>query len=140
MYRNRKSETAYNNQRKTSSVACVFCTIVYDKAKVVNETKFFWIYKNLFSYNTWDNLDVKEHLMIIPKEHITKLSELNGSAQRSYMELVTEYDEKGYSHYLRAAGNATKTIDHMHTHLIRLGAKPHNIHFFLRKPYILWFK
>lgn len=140
MYRKRKHELAYNKHKLTEMDECIFCAIHTDNAGIVYEATSFWIYKNLFKYTAWDNRNVTDHVMIVPKRHILTLAELSAHEKNEYMTLLSEYDSKGYSSYLRASTNTAKTIQHLHAHLIQTEGKPHNFHLYLRKPYFLWFK
>lgn len=141
-YRSNKNEKIYINYRKNNpSNGCDFCQFSQaGSERIVKEAKHFWIVKNVFGYDTWDNLNVKSHLMIVPKNHIESLAQLPKAWLKEYIELVADYETKGFSIYLRAMNNASKTVPHMHTHLIQLGNKSNKIYLFLRKPYFLWYK
>lgn len=139
--RKRKNEHVYSQYRRTAqSNLCAFCEFTSSTERVVAEHKNFWLVRNIYGYDIWENLDVIEHLMLIPKQHLVSLSSLNPAAQREYGTLLSSYESKGYSMYIRAATNAAKSVSHQHTHLLKLDTKMKKFYMFLRKPYMLWYK
>jgi diadenosine tetraphosphate (Ap4A) HIT family hydrolase len=119
---------------------CNFCEFSKDSDQVIAESPNFWIVKNIFGYDIWDNMDVIDHLMIVPKKHMTSLAELDVTQLQEYSQLLAKYEAEGYSFYARASTNKAKSVAHQHTHLLKLGNKQKHIYFFMRSPYILWYR
>lgn len=141
-YRKNGNEKKYIEYRKSKrDNNCDFCMFDDKKSKrIIESTNNYWVVKNIFSYDTWDNLNVKKHFMIVPKKHIESLSQLSKDVLKEYAELMAKYESLGYSIYLRSMNNTSKSVQHLHIHLILLGNKPNKLYFFLKKPYFLWFK
>lgn len=139
--RNRKNEKIYiAHRRNKTSDGCDFCKFRIGDDQVVAEHEYFWIVKNIFGYDLWDSLDVHEHLMIVPKEHIESIALLGADASREFMSVLADYEAKGYAFYGRPMKSVSKSVPHQHTHLLKLGSKRKKFFVFLQKPYLLWFK
>ncbi len=137
--RTRRTEITYiKHRRNNKNVGCPFCRFEVNDNQVVHEGKEFWIVKNIFPYDLWENLEVLDHLMIVPKRHVDSLHHFTPTELEEYTMTLAKYDKQGYSTYGRTSKNVAKTIAHQHTHLLKLGDRPAKALFFLRKPYILW--
>lgn len=143
--RTRKSQKHYNSYRKekpgsfdAASDTCVFC----DRNELANpiERDHFLIIQNRFKYDVWDGCRVLDHLMIIPKRHVTDFGQLSSDEKISCIDLLAKYERSGYSVYSRAVGSATRTVDHLHTHLIKLDPRPIRGLVYLTKPHVLLYK
>lgn len=135
---NEKKYAVYRKSKKDS--VCDFCNFNADDSRVLKEYDNFWIIKNMFGYDIWDNMKVIEHLMIVPKKHTESINTLDSKALAEYGKIIAEYDKKGYSFYARAAENISKSVPHQHTHLLKFDGKRKKISIFIEKPYILWFR
>ena len=137
--RSRKNHIVYEKQTKLDKQkrTCHFCAFQSSEEQVISDHKYFWIVKNIFPYDLWDQCGVLDHLMIVPKRHTDTLSHLKKPEQIEYMELVGNYESRGYSVYSRAPGNTRNSVFHLHTHLIKLDNKPKNLVFFNKRPNIL---
>ena len=135
-------EKKYRQHKKAhKSVVCNFCNLVEsDDNQIIEQTKHHTIIKNQFSYDLWDGCGVTEHLLIIPKRHVTSLAELYKDELADYLNQVVRFEAKNYSVYARAPGNGTKSVAHQHTHLIKIDNKPRKFLVYLSKPYFLWSK
>jgi diadenosine tetraphosphate (Ap4A) HIT family hydrolase len=143
-FRSRRSELSYAHFRKvakTQQEGCVFC-LFNDRGSedIVEETEHFFVAKNRFRYDVWDNLTVLDHLLLVPRVHTESIATLSTDALVDFAKTLAGYEKAGYSYYARAAGQVTKSIPHQHTHLIKLDTKPKKIIFHLKKPYILFYK
>lgn len=139
-FRSRKNELAYKKLRKSraSGNQCPFCALKDGDGQVIHEYPLFFTAKNNFPYDLWEGLSVSEHIMVIPKRHIHSLHQLTPEERKAYMDIVADYDKKGYSVYTRTDSNASKSVAHLHTHLLKLGDKRATFSLHLAKPYILW--
>lgn len=142
-FRRRPRELQYIRYRttgKSQKKECVFCAYNDENSGIVDNTKHFWIVKNAFPYDLWDDLDVLEHLMIVPHAHTESLATLPEAAIVEYGKLLARYEDAGFSFYARAQTVITKSVPHQHTHLIKLDNKQKKAIFYLKKPYMLWYK
>jgi diadenosine tetraphosphate (Ap4A) HIT family hydrolase len=130
----RYKKYATNSHSKT----CDFCAFAIGDGLVVGESSHFWIAANLFAYNVWDDRNVDEHLMLLPKRHVTTLEELTAAERVDYLEQLVAYEKQNYSTYTRAPGNASKSVPHLHTHLVQLNPKLKRVIVRVKRPYILW--
>jgi diadenosine tetraphosphate (Ap4A) HIT family hydrolase len=113
---------AYLEIRKQQT-GCAFCHIGglgNGITEVVEEIGHFWVVKNAFPYAMFDNADATDHLLIIPKKHVESIAELAPSERAELIEIVSRYEEQGYSWLGRSASNAAKSMSHQHTHLIKV--------------------
>ena len=135
--RSTAEERQYQKLRKQDSGAdCPFCTIQHGHEQFVTETDHFRIIRNRTPYSLWDSHKVADHLMLVPKKHTDRLSELPKNAMAEDTEVLGKYEDQGYNIYARSPGSKIKSVIHQHTHLIKLN--DHKINFLLmnRKPYI----
>lgn len=139
MQRTRASAKKYANYRKTlKNDHCQFCELVKSGGDtVVAKTKHCLIIVNKFGYDMWDGCGVVEHLMIIPRRHVTSLSELTTEERVDYMEQLVQHEGDDYSLYARAPGNATKSVTHQHSHLIKIDNKCKKWLLYMQAPYIM---
>lgn len=122
----------------SSGEICDFCAFTIGDGRVVDESSHFWIATNLFAYNVWDDRNVDEHLMLLPKRHVTTLEELTATERADYIEQLIAYEKQNYSTYTRAPGNASKSVPHLHAHLVQLNPKLKRLIVRVKRPYILW--
>jgi len=139
--RKKLNQKRYVDYRKIKPLErCDFCEFNNHSIEVVAEYDYFWIITNSFGYDIWDNMEVKEHLMIVPKYHTESISKLELNAITEYAKIIAKYDSDGYSFYARAAENESKSVPHQHTHLLKFNGKRKRLMLFIEKPYLLWFK
>lgn len=138
--RTRKSQKKYNDYKKAAKPVdgCVFCD-TNELAHPIDRGSM-WVVENRFAYDTWDGCRVTGHLMVIPKRHVYSTNQLADNEKLEYLALLSEYEDQGYSVYSRAMTSATRTVDHLHTHLIQLNPKPIKAMVYLTKPHIMLYK
>lgn len=95
---------------------------------------------NLTQYDLWELYDVEDHLLVIPKRHIETLKELTNNERLDIMDQVAEYEANGYNVYARGVGFARRSVNHQHTHLIKVTNKKPRLAVFLQYPYYLFKK
>ena len=135
MFRSTTAEAAYKKYNKENpSSGCAFCNL--PKSQVFKEKKNFWVAKNRFPYTNWDTGEVEQHLMLIPKRHLSEISQFNEAEKSEYLTVLAEYEAKGFDNYTRSGNNKGKSQPHFHTHLIKVTSKKFKFHIFNRKPYI----
>lgn len=111
---------------------CVFCKSKKDE--LVVETKHFVILRNLFGYDIFDMCEVEDHLMLIPKKHSDNLDVLTKEERLEFMNIAIQYEKKGYNIFFREPHSIIKTVDHHHTHLLKLGKRVKLIEY-TKEPY-----
>jgi Diadenosine tetraphosphate (Ap4A) hydrolase and other HIT family hydrolases len=117
-----KSNIYHTNKKRRKhaklcqSTKCPFCNL---NERILAETGTLAIIENAAPYDWFDNLRVKEHLLLIPKRHVEGLHELNKTESREYFELLSKYEKNGYSIFSRDIKNNTRSQTHLHTHLIK---------------------
>ena len=119
--RSRKVQLQYDEFKAThKGKKCTFCTIGKTALNdIVAEYKHFYVIKNKFPYEIWENSPVIDHLMIIPKEHFYELADMTPSERKTLVEIIGVYESLGYSFYGRSPENTSRSMIHQHTHLIR---------------------
>ncbi len=135
--RSRKEEKQYTKYRRSIKKIndCVFCEIKKGDNEFISETKSFKVIINRFPYSHWDNQNVTDHLMIVPKKHTDTLSELTPEEALEYVKLMSAYEAKGYNVWARAPHSIRKSVIHQHTHLMKPGKKIMRFVFFVHRPY-----
>jgi diadenosine tetraphosphate (Ap4A) HIT family hydrolase len=138
----RKSELAYRKYRKQhkDDKTCVFCRIVPGHPEFIEEGKYFKLIVVLYSYQFWDEQDVEDQIMLVPKKHVESIRDLPLGAADEFLAYVGIYEEKGYSVYARAPGSATKSQPHQHTHLIKTKGKRKRLIIYSKKPFMLFMR
>jgi len=134
MYHLRKTRKRYNALKNPN--VCPFCNIEELATRTRRNTEHFRIVKTDPGYDVWELHDVADHLMILPKRHVERLSEFTEAEQLEYAKLVAEYLDNDYSIYARANNSPRRTVHHQHTHLIKIGPKDARVSFFMSKPYL----
>jgi len=99
---------------------CPFCEINKEKTRIIKQGK------NVFVIFSNPRL-MEGHLLVIPKRHIEKLSELNEEEKKELFDTVIEYQEKILKNispgcdirqnYRIFQGQNNLKIDHLHIHL-----------------------
>lgn len=116
MYRNTSNEKRYRIAR-VDQHKCPFCGPKTEE--IVSETPNFYVLKNIFGYDAWDQKQVHDHLMIVPKSHDDNFINITPEVSHEYLELVNDFANQGYDVFTRSTSSITKTQPHLHTHLIK---------------------
>jgi diadenosine tetraphosphate (Ap4A) HIT family hydrolase len=117
---------------------CQFCDPHKHAAAIHQETPHAYVIANRTFYDQWELRKVTDHRMIIPKRHVHTLSELSAEERVDIIDIIADYESRGYEVYARAPTSTTRSVQHQHTHLIKAEPKTARGLFFLHKPYILW--
>ena len=135
--RSRATQHAYKEylKQEATQTGCPFCS---DDRVVIRDTfSEFKLLEARFKYEVWDDYKVLEHLMLSPKRHVATISELNNTEKQEYIDKLGEYESKGYTIYSRAPHDVTRSIDHLHTHLLKIGTDQARGMLYLRKPHFV---
>jgi diadenosine tetraphosphate (Ap4A) HIT family hydrolase len=137
-FRSRKEQLSYKKWKKDGLKSCLFCSIDKNDDQLIKETANFRVFRNNFPFSLWDTRGVIEHIMLVPKRHVNGISKLNSDESAEFIKIIKSYDRLGFNVYSRTADSSAKSIEHQHTHLIKLDNKSKKLIFFLRKPLIRW--
>lgn len=137
--RTKADDHAYWLYKQGRKGICDLCNIKTSASKVLEDHTLFMIVTNAFPYALWDGGIVDEHIMLVPKRHVESIAAFTLDEKSEFLELLSSYDQRGYSSYGRAAGSSYKSIAHQHTHLMKVGT-PIKRQIFNFKPYINFFK
>lgn len=141
MYRTNKEHRLYNKlklENKNSNI-CSLCDL--SKNKIIYQNDSISLVYNKFPYSYWENREVIDQLMIVPKQHCKDLKSLSISAKEQIFSIIFEYESKGYDVYVRGAGSSSRSVaEHVHAHLIKTEDKIANLSISLEKPHFLFVK
>lgn len=105
---------AYRDHMKANSAGeCDFCRTNQPHDGMMR------IIANDFPYAVWESREVVDHLMLVPKRHVLTFSEFTLEEKIEYFTRIEEYEALGYSCYTRAQTNPTRSVAHLHTHLLK---------------------
>lgn len=107
---------AYQDYKTTCAPGCGFCQTAANE--IVEARGTMLVIVNLFPYAAWDGMQVTEHLMIVPARHLLSKAEFTDEESRDWWQVAAEYESRGYSVYTRSPDNASRSVAHLHTHLI----------------------
>lgn len=134
MFHYRKTHKHYRSFPRPA--VCSFCDDDI-AARAVRQTEHALVIPNRVSYDVWEMRDVVDHLMIVPRLHVENLAALSDAAKLDVMQLIGEYEQKGYNIYARATTSTVRSVPHQHTHLIKTGHKHARATLTVAKPYML---
>lgn len=135
MWRSQESQRAYNEQFKNeqprvasgqevslgiAAAACKFCTLDQSEQEIAPMNDHFFVTNNLFPYSHWDSREVFDHKLLIPARHVIGLKDLTSEEKLAWFDAVGAFEDTGYTTYTRAPECPTKSIDHLHTHLLQI--------------------
>lgn len=137
--RTHKVQAEYRRRLDSSSDGeCAFCLITSKQPEgVVEAGELMLVIRNEYGYAVWDGCGVKEHLMVIPREHRATLAGFNEAELKEWQDLLSKYESLGYSLYTRSPDNPTKSVAHHHTHFIKLNKKRRSWLLYVRQPHIM---
>ena len=116
MRQERVDETAQTGSKES----CVFCEIDSDSSGVLLESEDFYLTKDKFAV-------APEHLLVIPRRHITSAADLNETEWnnlRVFLEeacsILRNGDDEitGFNIGINIGSDAGQTIPHLHVHVI----------------------
>lgn len=129
-YRSRETLAAYRvaqAEQAAAGIACAFCRH-HDGAgahlPVVSRHESMLVVRNEFPYAAWESRTVVDHLMVVPVRHLLRLADLTEGEAYDYLDATRTFEADGYSVYMRSQANPTRSVGHLHTHLILTGTAP----------------
>lgn len=136
MHHYRKTWGKYKSHPKP--VSCSFCDSTDMQPRIVHETDHCFVIPNRTSYDVWELRDVLDHLLVIPKQHVTNIQDLSNEARLDIMNVLAHYDAADYNIYARTTSNTNRSVPHQHTHLIKTNNAIGRGLLLVRKPYVLF--
>lgn len=138
MYHHRKTRLSYKkyNHEDTKKPICTLCADD-NKSRIINENDSMFVLPNRVSYDIFEGMRVLEHLMIVPKNHRESLAEFTERERIDFMTLASYYESQGYTILARGKGSHMRSVNHQHTHLLKLDNQKARVYFYLRKPYFM---
>jgi len=135
--RTAKHEKAYRKYNRGSDQAdCAFCSVDIGHTQFVDGTQHFKIIRNTFPYALWDSQGLTDHLMVVPRRHTDRLDNMTDAEKIEYVDILSQYEKRGYSFFARAPQSITKSITHQHTHVIKSDGRIKRFVLLLKKPLI----
>jgi diadenosine tetraphosphate (Ap4A) HIT family hydrolase len=139
MNHDRRSRNLWHSlASKDSSVkrACPFCDLAPTE-EILEQTPTMRVLHNRVKYDSFEGIPAKNHYMIVPIAHKSKISEFTGREKAEYLELVAKYEAQGFSFYSRGLSNSERSQPHLHTHLLHLQGRRARFLLYIRRPYIV---
>jgi len=115
---------------------CPFCDMS-QIAEIVTENKTIRLIRNRTPYAQFEGIHVTDHLMATPKRHVKTMSEFTDQEKIDYIDILAPYEEKDYSVYSRSLRSATRSVDHLHTHVLQLPGHRTTALLYIARPYFM---
>jgi diadenosine tetraphosphate (Ap4A) HIT family hydrolase len=142
-YHFRKKHQNYNklnSSDKKQKLTCSLCNAI-EKEEPIEESKTMVVLKNRVAYDLWeDHRTTGEHYMIIPRRHVTTLSDFNDEEKLEMLTIAGKYEADRFNVYARGSGAIARSQHHQHTHLIRTHSKRAKILLYIAKPYFVFYR
>lgn len=135
-YRKTKKRYATYNAGDKAASGCTFCKEV-GGGNIISENDTMFIIPNRVAYDMFEGRPVTDHVMVIPKRHVESLQAFTNEEKLDQMNIMGDYESRGYNVYARGVGSISRSVAHQHTHLIKLADKKPRIIFYAQKPYLL---
>lgn len=97
---------------------CIFCKIANKEipSEIVYENDFTVAFKDV-------NPAAPVHILVVPKEHVSSLNELNdkalaGELLNAVREVTKKFDIKEYRTVINTGAQAGQTVFHIHLHIL----------------------
>lgn len=124
-----------NNQDKKTD-GCHFCMIGQNET-VIDQNGTMLVVANRVKYDMFEGFRVTDHLLVIPRQHRLSLADFTPEEVADYVQLLAKYEADSYSVYSRGVGSISRSVAHLHTHLIQLSDTAVDTVIYNRKPYVL---
>ena len=135
MHHLRKTHKRYRSYPKPDG--CPFCNPAIEE-EIIHMGKHAYVVPNRTFYDIWELRKVVDHVLVVPKRHVASFAELPAADLKEIIDLIADYEGKGYDVYARGGNNPMRSITgHQHTHLFKTEGKRGRLLFYLRKPYLV---
>lgn len=133
---NRLRAIKLNESDKNHNKPCPFCD-TSQISEIVVEGKTMRVIRNRVPYDLFEDLKVQDHLMLVPKEHRTGYQQFTDEEKMEYVDLAGRYEEDYYNLYTRARSTATRSVTHLHSHLLQTKGQRLRFVFYSSRPHVL---
>lgn len=104
----------------TSGASCLFCHTEESGNPIIEFSQNFIVMKNRFPYRYFENRPVIDHLLLVPRRHISSLSEFSNVEAEEFLAVAKLYDEAGYTLFNRSISHKGRSVWHQHAHFIKV--------------------
>lgn len=125
-----------NQQDKDANLPCPFCD-TSQIVDIVHEGKTMRVIRNRVPYDLFEDLKVQDHVMLVPKAHRTGYKEFTDEEKIEYIDLAAKYEDDFYNLYTRARGTSTRSVTHLHSHLVQTKGQRLKFVIYSSKPFFL---
>jgi ATP adenylyltransferase len=131
----RKAYTTFNAGDKAAQ-GCTLCKEI-DSLKIVQQNETMFVIPNRVAYDMFEGRRVTDHLMVIPRRHTESIGDFTDDEKLDQMNIIADYEARGYNVYARAIDSSSRSVKHQHTHFIKLVGKKPQFIFYVAKPHLL---
>jgi diadenosine tetraphosphate (Ap4A) HIT family hydrolase len=135
-YRKTKKKYATYNAGDAAASGCTFCKEA-GGVKAIYENNTMFVIPNRVAYDMFEGRKVIDHVMVIPKHHRESIADFTDQERLDQMAIAGDYESRGYNVYARGKGSVSRSVNHQHTHLIKLSNNKPRFIFFAEKPHLL---
>ena len=125
-----------NSHDKRTKKPCPFCDTT-QIVEIVSESKTMRVIRNRVPYDMFEGALVVDHLMVTPKQHRTAFAQFTDEEKIDYLSVVADYEGEDYNVYTRSVGSQTRSVAHLHTHLLKVPGRRVKFLLYFSKPYML---
>ncbi len=105
--------------RKTGK--CPFCIERFATETDKGNYKTMRIVNNRTKYDIFDAAPVIDHLMVVPLKHHKTIASFDDAERKDWFDALAEYEQQGYHIFSRGQAAVSRSVEHVHTHLIKIG-------------------
>lgn len=124
------------NSQSARTKECAFCTTAQQE-NVLAENETMYVIKNRVAYDLFEGYRVSEHVMVIPRQHRLSMREFNEQEKIDFFNLAAVYETEGFCVFARGLNSPSRSVDHQHTHLIKIQGKPVKSMLYAARPHVL---
>lgn len=119
----RKTSKGYTKALKSDRKMgeCPFCIDRFSQEPDVGSYKTMRVVNNRTKYDIFDAAPVTDHLMVVPLKHHKTISTFSDAERKDWFSAVAEYEQQGYHIFSRGQATVSRSVEHVHTHLIKIG-------------------
>lgn len=128
----------YIAMHKQKNMQCPFCDLS-QVVEIIEQTEEMLVIRNHIPYDVFEGGAVTHHYMIIPRRHRKSFSAFSSNEKLDYMNVLAKYEDAGFNSYTRTMSSKTRSIEHLHTHLLKTPNSRPRFMLFIQKPYFMTF-
>lgn len=102
-----------------AEIPCPFCSPLVSERRTIASTETMLVVENDFPYEFFDNREVSEHIMIVPRRHIGEYRDFSEEELQDYWRLIADYQSREYALFTRPVRDEMRSVPlHLHTHAV----------------------